>query len=59
MIRDEHILVTEGALDSGACMLSVGMYGFPSGARLTAVGPDGAHLPEDRIPLQEIRVVPP
>lgn len=56
VMRDEHALVTDGASTNGAYTLSVGMYSYPDGARLAAVGSDGARLPEDRVLLQEIGI---
>jgi hypothetical protein len=59
IITDAHTLTTDGALPNGTYTLSVGMYSYPDGLRLAATGSDGARLPEDRVPLQDIRVVAP
>ncbi len=56
VIQDEHLLVTDRDLPAGAYTLSVGMYDLSTGARLPAVGPAGARLINDSIPLQEIQV---
>jgi hypothetical protein len=59
VFQDVHTLPLLVDLAAGAYTLSVGMYGYPDGARLPALGPDAERLSEDRIVLQEIRVAVP
>ncbi len=59
VLRDEHTLVTDADLPPGTYTLSIGMYDYATSVRLPAVTPDGKHLPEDRVVLQEIRVISP
>jgi hypothetical protein len=59
VIQDEHVVITDARLPTGAYALSVGMYDFTTEARLPAVNPNGERLPEDRIPLQAIKVAVP
>jgi hypothetical protein len=54
--QDEHTLVTDADLPGGVYTLSVGMYDYSTGVRLSAVGPTGERLPDGRIVLQDIRV---
>jgi hypothetical protein len=56
VLQDEHRLFIDGSLPEGRYMLSVGMYDYPSGIRLPAVGPAGHDVAENRIVLQELEV---
>jgi hypothetical protein len=59
VLQDEHSLFIDGTLPEGRYTLSVGMYDYPSGKRLPAVGQAGQELPEDRIVLQEFEIASP
>ena len=59
VIQDEHVLVTDSDLPTGTYTLFTGMYDFPTGIRLPAVGPTGERLPEDSVLLQDVRVILP
>jgi hypothetical protein len=56
VLRDEHKLFVDGSLPEGKYTLSVGMYDYPSGTRLPAVGSAGHILAEGRVVLQEFEV---
>jgi hypothetical protein len=56
VLQDAHALFIEDSMLDGNYTLSVGMYDYPSGARLPATDLAGNHLIENRVILQEIRI---
>lgn len=58
IIQDEHVIFIDQDLPVGKYALSVGMYDFETGIRLSATRSTGESLIENRIPLEDIQVTP-
>jgi hypothetical protein len=59
VLQDKHTLDIERGLSEDTYTLSVGMYDYVSGKRLPVVGPDGEHLAEGRMVLDDIVLTSP
>jgi hypothetical protein len=58
VVVDRLLLPVDGATPVGTFRLAIGLYDEETGKRLAAFGPDGQRMEEDRIPLDDVEVVP-
>jgi hypothetical protein len=59
VLQDEYALVIDDDLPASTLTLSIGMYDYGTGVRLPTITLDGERLPDDRVVLQEIRMISP
>jgi hypothetical protein len=58
IVADRLLVPIDGATAVGEYQLAVGLYDQETGKRLTAFGPDGQRLEEDRVLLKQVEVEP-